>query len=200
MAQYIARIIRAIVVTAVGFGGGIGLMIIIIFLTIKGDQNAFEYGVRWGLSIGMVFAILMVAVLLPLDLFLRMNRSKGEHSQLWELEQTREIVYEGTSKEVMAACRRALLMVPYVHQVSDDTEHLSAHASTGASWRSPGEEIDVEVNPISENKWSVKCVSRSRSKNVVFDYAKNFENVETWFKGIQIKDAPEAPQTPSAAT
>lgn len=83
MAQYIARIIRAIVVGALGFGGGIGLLIIIIFLTVKGDQNAFEYGVKWGFEIGMVFAILMVAVLLPLDLFLRMNRAKGEHSQLW---------------------------------------------------------------------------------------------------------------------
>lgn len=185
MAQYIARIIRAIIVGALGFGGGIGLLIIIIFLVVKGDQNAFEYGVKWGLEIGMVFAILMVAVLLPLDLFLRMNRAKGEHSQIWELEQVRELTYEGTAKEAMAACRKALLMVPYVHAVSDDTEHLTARASTGASWRSPGEDIEVEINPIAENKWQVKCVSRSRSKNVVFDYAKNFENVETWFKGIQ---------------
>lgn len=198
MAQYIARIIRAIVVGALGFGGGIGLLIIIIFLTVKGDQNAFEYGVKWGFEIGMVFAILMVAVLLPLDLFLRMNRAKGEHSQLWELEQSRELIFEGSSKEAMAACRRALLMVPYVHQVSDDTEHLTARASTGASWRSPGEDLEVEINPISENKWQVKCVSRSRSKNVVFDYAKNFENVETWFKGIQ--EPAEPPQSSSSKT
>ncbi len=104
-----------------------------------------------------------------------MERAKGAHSQIWELEQTRELIYEGSSKEAMAACRRALLMVPYVHQVSDDTEHLTARASTGASWRSPGEDLEVEINPISENRWQVKCVSRSRSKNVVFDYAKNFE-------------------------
>ncbi len=195
MAQYIARIIRAIIVGALGFGGGIGLLIIIVFLTVKGDQNAFEYGVKGGLAIGMVFAILMVAVMLPLDLFLRMERAKRAHSQIWELEQTRELIYEGSSKEAMAACRKALLMVPYVHQVSDDTEHLTARASTGASWRSPGEDLEVEINPISENSWQVKCVSRSRSKNVVFDYAKNFENVETWFNGIQQPSEP--PQPPS---
>ncbi len=200
MAQYIARIIRAIIVGALGFGGGIGLLIIIVFLTVKGDQNAFEYGVKWGLGIGMVFAILMVAVMLPLDLFLRMERAKGEpHSQIWELEQTRELVYEGTSKEAMAACRRALLMVPYVHQVSDDTEHLTARASTGASWRSPGEDLEVEINPISENKWQVKCVSRSRSKSVVFDYAKNFENVETWFRGIREPNEPNQSSSKTVA-
>ncbi len=200
MAQYVARIIRAIIVGAVGFGGGIGLMIIIIFLTIKGDQNAFEYGVKWGLEIGMVFAVLMVAVLLPLDLYSRMFRAKGDHSQLWELEQTRELVYEGTGKEAMAACRKALLLVPYVHQVSDDTEHLTARASTGASWRSPGEDLEVEINPISENKWQVKCISRSRSKSVVFDYAKNFENVETWMRNIQKPPAADSPPASSSST
>jgi hypothetical protein len=199
MAQYIARIIRAIVVGALGFGGGIGLLIIIVFLTVKGDQNAFEYGVKWGLAIGLVFAIFMVAVLLPLDLFLRMVRNKGEHSQVWELEQTRELTFEGTAREAMAACRKALLMVPYVHQVSDDTEHLTARASTGPSWRSPGEDLECEINPISENKWKVKCISRSRSKNVVFDYAKNFENVETWFRGIQDPPADPSSSKPKPA-
>ncbi|MBC7996643.1 MAG: hypothetical protein IAF58_01795 [Leptolyngbya sp.] len=201
MSRYVARVIRAVVVGALGFGGGIGLLIIIIFLTLKGDQNAFEYGIRWGLGIGLVFATLMVALMLPLDLALHMFRAKGSHEEIWELEQTRELAFVGSGKEVMAACRKALLTVPYVHQVSDDMENLVAHASTGPSWRSPGEDLEVEINPISENNWQVKCVSRSRSKSVVFDYAKNFENVETWHRTILSHlPNPAAPPSSSPAT
>lgn len=183
MARYLARIIRAIVVGVLGFGGGVGLLVVILFLVIKSDQNAFEYGVKWGLEIGLVFGILMVGVLLPLDLTMHLSRAKGSaYKEIWELEQVREVEFQGKLKEVMAACRKALLAVPQVNAVSDDSENLLARASTGVSWRSPGEEMEVEINPISEDKWHVKCVSRSRSKNVVFDYGKNFENVETWHK------------------
>ncbi|HEY9785255.1 MAG TPA: hypothetical protein V6D17_07625 [Candidatus Obscuribacterales bacterium] len=180
MGRYIARVVRAIVVGALGFGGGIGLLVIIIFLVMKGDQSAFEYGVKWGFEIGMVFAILNVCVLLPLDLTMHLSRAKGPYKEIWELEQSRDVVFKGSIKEVMAACRKALLMVPYVHAVSDDSENLVARASTGPSWRSPGEELEVEIDPVAENQWRLRCVSRSRSKNVVYDYAKNYENVEAW--------------------
>lgn len=184
MARYVARVIRALIVGTLGVGGGVGLLIIILFLTLKGDQNAFEYGVKWGMEIGIVFAVLMVGVLLPLDLSMHLSRAKTGYKEIWELEQVRDVEFKGTAKEVMAACRKALLAVPNVHAVSDDAENLVARATTGSSWRSPGEELEVEINPLAENKWQIKCVSRSKSRTVVFDYAKNYENVETWQKHL----------------
>lgn len=189
--RYFARIVRAIIVSTLGVGGGVALLVIIFFLTLKGDQNAFEVGVRSGMSLGIVFAIFFVAVLLPLDVSARLFKGKG-YEEIWELEQTRNIVVEGTIKEVMADCRQALLMVPNVTAVSDDAEHLLARASTGTSWRSPGEEMEVEIDPISENRWRMRCISKSRSKNIVFDYAKNYENVETWQKNLKLMASDQA--------
>jgi hypothetical protein len=70
--------------------------------------------------------------------------------------------------------------VPYVTRVSDDLENMISRAVTGTSWRSGGEEMEVEITPIAVNKWHIKVLSRPKSKNVLFEWGKNFENVETW--------------------
>jgi len=178
--RYSARIVRAVLVCTLGVGGGAGMMIFIGFLIFTGSPHAFEIGWKAGLIIGLLFSAMIVAVMLPMDLTAHLFLSKGNYNEIWELEQTRELVAEGTNREIVAACRQALLVVPYVSNVSDDTEHLITRAATGKSWRSAGEDIEVEINPVSATSWSLKCTSRSKGKNVLFDYGKNFENVETW--------------------
>lgn len=180
MARYLLRVFRAMLVTSLGFGGGMGLLIMIFVITSNHQPNAFKYGLMAGLTFGCIAAIFMVAVLLPLDLSAHVFLSKGRYRQIWELEQTRDIEVSGTGKQVLHAARQALLIVPYVTRVSDDVEHMITRAASGPSWRSGGEEMEVELNPIAENQWKVKVVSRPRSKNALFDYGKNFENVETW--------------------
>jgi len=181
-------------VSTLGFGGGVGLMVmIVIIITTKNDPQAFNYAWKWGLTIGLVFGVLMVAVHIPLDLFTRMFLAKGVYKDVFELEQVREIKIEGTSKEVLAACREALLKIPHVKSVSDDSEQMVTRAIMGTSWRSPGEEMEVEINPIAENLWMVRCSSKPRSTNAIFDYGKNFENVETWIS--KIKDSGKAAGT-----
>lgn len=167
-------------VTSLGVGGGIGLLVLIVVLTTKNEPNAFKYGITVGLLLGGMFALFMVAVLLPLDLSAHIFLSKGRYRQLWELEQVRELRAFGTAKQILHACRQALLVVPYVNAVSDDVENMVTRAIAGVSWRSPGEDLEVEITPRAPNEWHVKVVSRPRSKSVVFDYAKNFENVETF--------------------
>jgi hypothetical protein len=156
----------------------------IFMLGIRHDQMAVQFGWKAGLIIGLLFAFLLVAVLLPLDLTAHLFLGKGLYREIWELEQVRAVVVEGSLKEVLQATRQSLLLVPYVKSVSDDVEHLVTRASTGPSWRSAGEELEVELNPLKENTWKLKCTSRSRSKSVVFDYGKNFENVETWQRNL----------------
>lgn len=180
MRRYIFRTLRALVITTLGVGGGVALFAMIVIILVKNGPDAFSHALRWGMAIGFVYAILFVAVLLPLDMFGRMFLSKGIYNDVWELEQVREVKLSGTSKEVLAACREALLQVSYVKSVSDDSEHLITRALCGNSLRSPGEEIEVEINPIAENTWIARCTSKPRSKNDLFDYGKNFENVETW--------------------
>jgi hypothetical protein len=184
MSRYFARVVRALVVSTLGFGGGVGLLVMIVMLGIRHDQMAVQFGWKAGLIIGLLFAFVLVAVLLPLDLTAHLFLGKGLYKEIWELEQVRAVVVEGSLKEVLSATRQSLLLVPYVKSVSDDVEHLVTRASTGPSWRSAGEELEVELNPLKENTWKLKCTSRSRSKSVVFDYGKNFENVETWQRNL----------------
>lgn len=184
MSRYFARIIRALIVTTLGFGGGTGLLVFIALVILKHDVNAFQFAWRAGLIIGLLFALTLVAVWLPLDLTAHLFLAKGLYKEIWELEQNRETIVSGTLKSVMQATRQALLMVPNVKSVSDDMEHLNARAATGISWRSGGEELEVQLVSMGDTSWNVKCTSKSRTKNVVFDYGKNFENVEVFQKQL----------------
>jgi hypothetical protein len=180
MQRYFARIIRAIVVCTLGVGGGVGLFIFICCVIFNVTPHAFEFAWKAGLIVGLLFSAIIVGILLPMDLSAHLFLAKGLYREVWELEQTREVEVDGTNKEVVSACRQALLVVPYVTNVSDDTEHLITRAGTGTSWRSAGEELEVEINGINANRWTLKCTSKSKGKNVLFDYGKNYENVETW--------------------
>src|SRR4030095_1866959 len=182
MQRYFARIVRALIVSLFGFGGGVGLLVVIIMLVVKGDQHAFEYGLKAGTFVGTVFAVLLVGVLLPLDLTAHMFLAKGRYREIWELEQTREVVFPGNLKDAMATCRRALLVVPYVKAVFEDGDRLIVLATVGTSWRSGGEEVEVKISSIADDKWQLRCTSRSTSGPVLFDYGKNFDNVECWLR------------------
>lgn len=185
MGRYLARLLRAFVVSVVGFGGGVGLMVMIIIVVIKNEPQAFTHAWKAGLAIGLIFGVLLIAVLVLLDISSRLFLAKGVYKGIFEIEQVREVQMKGTPKEVLAACREALLAIPHVKSVSDDAEQMITRALTGTSWRSTGEEIEVEMNPIEENSWTVKCSSKPKSPTAVFDYGKNFENVETWIGRIK---------------
>lgn len=190
MSRYFARIVRALIVSSLGFGGGIGLFVCIIMLVLKGDQNAFMYGLQAGGLFGLMFAVMLIGVLLPLDVSAHLFLSKGRHTELWELEQTRQITLEVPLREAMTICRRALLKVPYIKTVTENPETLTVDASTGPSWRSSGEKLSVKMEQTEEGKWKIACTSASPSSNIVFDYGKNFENVEAWLREVMALSEP----------
>ncbi len=185
MGRYLARTLRALIVSTLGVGGGVGLFVMIVIVTLNNGPNAFDTAWRSGLAIGFMVGIFLIAVLLPLDLFVRLFLAKGEYRNVWELEQVREVTIKGSSKEALATCRNALLLVPQVKTVSDDSEQMITRAVTGICLRSQGEDIEVEINPVNEGIWTARCTSRPRSASTIFDYGKNFENVETWLSKIK---------------
>jgi len=186
MLKYLARVFRALTVTCLGAGGGVGLMVFIIMLLMNGDKRSFQFSFTYGLCVGFLVAIIIGVVFLLIDLTARLFLAKGFYEDIWKLEQVREVPLEGSAKEVVAACRQALLAVPYVRSVSDDTEHLITRASIGQSLRSSGETMEVEINPVGERSWLLRCVSRPLSSSTVFDYGKNFENVEVWKREVSL--------------
>jgi hypothetical protein len=187
MARYLSRLLRIALVATLGFGGGVALMWFIFMVVICGESHGALAAAQAGLMLGSLFSLGIIIVMVLLDLTARFFIAKGLSDSFWDLEQKRELVLQGSVKQIVEASRQALLAVPNVTSVSDDMATLSARALTGASWRSPGESIEVEFKPLGDSKCQVLCVSRSKAPNVIFDYGKNFENVETWQRRIDVE-------------
>src|SRR5262249_9069176 len=116
MSKYFARIVRALIVSTLGFGGGVGLLVLIFMLAVRHDRLlAAQFGWKAGLIIGLLFGFILVGVLLPLDLTAHLFLAKGLYKEIWELEQVRDVIVEGSLKEIMHATRQALLMVPNIN-------------------------------------------------------------------------------------
>jgi hypothetical protein len=186
MARYFARIIRAVVVSSLGFGGGIGLLTFIFILVTTGKQGALHVALQAAIILGLGFGVFCAMLLLLSDLTSRLFAAQGFSNEIWELEQERQIEIEGTVKDARILSRKALLAVPNVKSVADEDNEYTIKASVGASWKSPGESMRVQIEPgADENKWKVKCVSSCLSSNIAFDYGKNFENVEAWLRSMR---------------
>jgi hypothetical protein len=189
MVKYFFRLLTAILVATLGIGGGLGMLVFIIFLAGKGDQHASQYGLTVGLGVGLVSAAVTIFIMMPLDLLFRWSVAKGagknETTAILENEQRRELILYGPAKKIHFACRQSLLSIPGVKDVFDDSTHGRITATTGASWRCPGEMIEVEIKRLTGEEFLLKCVSRPAMSKVAFDYGKNFENVEYWKKRTQ---------------
>jgi hypothetical protein len=183
MSLYLKRLLRAVLVSGLGFGGGVGLLTF-IFIVVNGGSHAASYGLRMAVLCGLFFSLTLVIVMMLLDLSVKLYLAKGFNDGVFALKQNRELELEGTKKQIVLASRQALLAVPNVKNVLDDKDSLSSHAQTGPSWRSPGEDIEVTIIPVGETTWRLCCISKPKSANVIFDYGKNFENVETWHRRV----------------
>ncbi len=185
MSNYLLRLLKIALISTLGFGGGIGLLVFIIVMTSKGNSaHAGEYALIAGGVIGIIFTVLFFCVFMPLDLLFRLSIAKSsknkDNAGLLDHEQSRKLVLNGTSKHVHFICRQALLAIPGIKDVQDDMSKDQMTASTSASWRSAGEQIEVKIYRGDSNQFHLNCVSRPAMKNVIFDYGKNFENVEIW--------------------
>lgn len=182
--RYIARIIRGMIVSGLGFGGGFGLLAFIFALLNKGNEYAWQYGLSAGIFAGLAFGIILILVFLALDITAHLFLPKDRFEEVWELEQRREVVLDGSLKEIMIRCRQAILTVPNVGNVSESSESKSFLVSIGPSWKSGGETMEVKMEMLGENSWKLSCLSKPLSTNIVFDYGKNYLNVETWLSNL----------------
>lgn len=185
MQRYLARILRAVIVSVLGVGGGVGLLSFITLVVLRSDQvGAIDVGIKSALVIGLSFGCFMALLFLLTDLTMRLFVAQGRYEEIWELEQTRVVELDGTLKDIRRLCREALMVVPNLKSVAEETDRPSMTASTGNSWRSPGERVEISFESNGDNKWKVICQSKCSQKNIAYDYAKNYENVESWLKRL----------------
>ena len=184
-ARYFARIVRAVVVSSLGFGGGIGLLCFIAVIVTSKAQNAVPAALQAGVVWGLGFAIFYAMMLLLWDLTCRLQAAKGIEYEVWELEQQRTFSFDGSLRDARSLSRQALLAVPYIKTVTDNDDPYLISASVGPSWKSAGESMQVNIAAgANENQWSITCKSSALSPKVAFDYGKNFENVEAWMRSM----------------
>jgi hypothetical protein len=126
----------------------------------------------------------MALLFLLTDLTMRLFVAQGRYEEIWELEQTRVVELNGALKDIRRICREALMVVPNLKSVAEETDRTSMTASTGNSWRSPGEQVEIAFESLGDGKWKVICKSRCSQKDIAYDYAKNYENVESWLKRL----------------
>lgn len=192
--RYFARIIRAVIVSSLGFGGGIGLLTFIAILVLTGKQTALAIAVQVGVVLGIGFGVFYALLLLLSDLTWRLYAAGGLHrDEIWELEQTRVVELPGSLKEVRALSRKALLAVPNIKAVADEEDAYQIRGSVGPSWKSPGENLRIDISPgADDTTWNVRCTSSCLASHIAFDYGKNFENVEAWLRSLKTLQEQEA--------
>lgn len=183
MRRYFARLARAFLVSSIGIGGGVALLVFIGMLVLQ-NHDAFRFSLVAGLSLGAVCAVFIVAVLLPIDLASKLFLSKTHSKGVWELDQVQELEFEGGPKEAVILSRQALVALPHAMRVNEDTENSLVFASIGSSWRSFGEHMEVKIIPVSDNKCRLSCRSEPLSSATIFDYGKNFDNVLTFVENF----------------
>lgn len=189
MIKYLFRLCTIALVSTLGVGGGVGLLVFIVVLAGKGDQHAWQYGLITGAITGLISTAVFFGIMMPLDLLFRWsvarNRKTNGRQAILENEQMRELILFGSTQKIHFACRQALLSIPGIKNVHDDAAQAKISATTGASWRCPGEIIEVEIMKEDAEKYLLRCLSRPAINKVVFDYGKNFENVEMWKERTQ---------------
>jgi hypothetical protein len=175
-----------VLVSSLGFGGGVGLLCFIAVIVLSHKENAIQAALQAGIVLGLMFAIFYAVMLLLWDLSVRVQAAKNLQYEIWELEQKRVVPFNGSLRDARSLSRQALLTVPYIKAVSDDdADQCKITASVGPSWKSPGEAMHVQITEgPSENSWVITCNSSSLANNIAFDYGKNFENVEAWVRSI----------------
>ena len=195
MARYLARIIRAVIVSVFGVGGGVGLLAFIALVVLRSDQlTAIGMAIQSAIVIGLSFGCFMALIFLLTDLTMRLSVAHGHYEEIWELEQTRTVELNGNLRDIRRLCREALLAVPNLKSVNEETDQAGLTASTGNSWRSPGEQVEISFEPVSDNKWKIICLSHCTQRDIAYDYAKNYDNVESWMRRlVKLQEEQKAP-------
>lgn len=188
MQEYLRRAVFALLLASIGFGSAIGIVIYVIKAINGADLDEGTGALKASFIAGGAFGFVLGIFMLSVDIFARIravSKNKFQEKEIWNLEQKRSLHIHAnlaSFKEIQQLCRQGLLAIPQVRSVAErEIENgIILQATVGASWRSPGEQVTVKVSPQPDNSIELTCTSCSLSPTIVFDYAKNFENVEIW--------------------
>jgi hypothetical protein len=132
-----------------------------------------------GAIFGLLLAIVLVSLIFCLDFFQRVKNYQKYKIFDFAVNQERKIIIKGEYNEIYTKLCDAVKCYSKFIIYNEDCENGIISARAKGSWRSFGEDIKIEITKGSAGKFYVNIVSRPKVFLTMFDYSKNFENVET---------------------
>jgi hypothetical protein len=175
--KYVLRIFLAFLVGALAFGFFFG-----IFLSIRGGSIE---GFGPGLVGGIIWAVLVFAVFLPLDVFEKIKCYLKYGFIDFGVRQERAIRVSWDQGTILDTIQWVLQTQKKTHLQKKDTKHGVIEAEASRSWRSFGEKITVTLSSGESGKVFITVSSRPKVSVTVIDFSKNFENVQLIIQAVE---------------
>ena len=175
--KYILRIFIAFTAGALVFGFFAG-----IFLSIK---YASLEGFGTGLSAGFTWALLVFAVLLPLDVFEKIKCYRKYGFIDFRVRQERTLWIHAEYDSIFDTLQNEFRTWKKIQLKKKDIKLGIIEIETGRSWRSFGEKVGVTLLKSQDGKVHVTVSSKPKIFTTVIDFSKNFTNVQRIILGMK---------------
>ncbi len=174
--KYILRIFFAFIIGALAFGllfGG--------FLSI---MNASLEGFGVGLIAGVVWAVIVSVVIIPLDVFARIKCYRKYGFIDFRVHQQLMVRFDADFNTIFETFQQEFRAWKGIKLRNKDMKSGIIEVETRRSWRSFGEKISVTLLRSPNGKVRVTISSRPRIFTTI-DYSKNFENAQLIIQGVK---------------
>ncbi len=168
--KYTLRIFIAFIIGALAFGFFFG-----IFLSIR-DGTVEGFGS--GLVGGVIWAVLVFAVFLPLDVFEKIKCYRKYGFIDFRVHQEHILCIHAEYDTIFNALQNEFRTWKKIQLKKKDIKLGIIEIETGRSWRSFGEKVGVKLLKSQDGKVHVTISSRPKVVTTVIDFSKNFENVQ----------------------
>jgi hypothetical protein len=174
--SYLLVIFKAVILVIVGGG--------LIFGLFQSIKKASYHGFIDGIEFGSLLALTAIPIIVVIDLMQRLKCYLNYKIFDLGIEQERRFLIEDDYMPVFNRLQEVLDHLKRIDCHQQDIENGHIQAVARPSWRSFGENIDIELSKASKDKVVAVLSSKPRMSLTMIDYGKNLENVEIITKGI----------------
>ena len=139
-------------------------------------DEVIKISIKAGLISAAIFSSLVV-----LDILATLKY--GKDPEKLKLHQNRNLVINMTYDEGFVLIEKIVSGMG-INRKRVDKGRGIIRATTGVTWKSFGEKIEVKIDSIDSNTLSIKVKSRPRICANMIDYGKNYENVKTFCMAV----------------
>ncbi len=154
------------------------LKTVIFFAIFLGIVNlrlmGFPLGFIWGLFEGLIIGI-WISIMFALSVRHIPNEKRAEALKVFQVRNMELVIpYD----RVFTLCKESLNLIKKCKIRKENRSQGIINARVGLNWDTNGDDISFEVSKIDDRKTRVRVSSRPALRITIFDFGKNFKNVE----------------------